>query len=274
MNKKIIDKLPRFRQSRFRNPTSAEKKLGLWVDRIGGGRESGIQNKLRILGMYGAVRIEGNRGCFINAATGEEKPEDGDIMLLFPDVPAMYYPDESWNVKWILWNGPEANLLRELEYISPSKPLVKNCPAMTEFHSELTSIIQREDMSAILERKNIIISLVKELYKAANRKDKANDNLMEKAVNYIKSNTDKDLSVNTLAADFNLSSTHFRRLFKAYAGMSPKEYMLSNKITRAKKELTEGRSIKEISDELGFCDVFHFMRTFKKIAGINPGQFC
>jgi AraC-like DNA-binding protein len=194
-------------------------------------------------------------------------------MLLFPDVPAMYYPHESWDTKWILWNGPEAEALCELGYLCPAKPVIKDFPSMLYYHSELLSIIQREDIGAALARKNIVISLVGELFKAANASIDVNYGLMEKAVEYINSSLGNDLTVENLAARFNLSATHFRRLFKAFAGMSPKEYMLSSKINRAKKLLLDGRPIKEISDELGFCDVFHFMRTFKKIAGINPGQF-
>ncbi len=255
---------------------NAERKLALWVDRVGGGKEKGIQAQMRILGQYAAVKIEEGAGRFINTVSGEERVEAGNIMLLFPDVPCMYYPDDCWTVKWILWNGPEAALLEKLGFMNRRKPVVRqNCQAMDSAHSLLMEITGREDLMTILERKSIILDLARELCRAGNAsaKQKATDKMLEKAISHIDSQESKNLSIKELASISNMSITHFRRLFKAYAGRSPKEYILASKISRAKKCLIEGHSIKEVAEMLGFCDVFHFMRTFKKVAGVNPGSF-
>jgi len=34
-----------------------------------------------------------------------------------------------------------------------------------------------------------------------------------------------------------------------------------------------GTTVKEVADALGFSDVFHFSRVFKKINGLPPGRY-
>ncbi|MHC4874092.1 MAG: AraC family transcriptional regulator [Planctomycetota bacterium] len=272
MKKTTIDNIPTFKSSQFRNPSVPERKLNLWLDRVGENKEKGIQTKLRILGLYGAVKFEGSPGYFVNSITGKERLCDGDIVLLFPDIPAMYYPDKSWQAKWILWDGPESDSFRELGYLNPEKPVIKSYTRFSEFHTALSKNIAREDLSAALERKNIISSLVQDIFRAVNSTEKGSENSMEDVVKFINTQ-DADLTVEELAEQFNYSCTHFRRLFKAYTGSSPKEYLTSAKINKAKKLLLDGKPIKDIANTLGFCDVFHFMRTFKKVAGVNAGKF-
>jgi AraC-like DNA-binding protein len=76
-----------------------------------------------------------------------------------------------------------------------------------------------------------------------------------------------------LASECNLSPTHFRRIFDKYTGSSPKEFILSMKISKAKQLLSEGKSIKEVAELSGFNDIFYFMRAFKKMSGITAGRF-
>ena len=51
------------------------------------------------------------------------------------------------------------------------------------------------------------------------------------------------------------------------------DFITSLRISRAKQLLAEGKSIKEVAALVGYSDVFYFMRIFKKVTGITPGQF-
>jgi AraC-like DNA-binding protein len=70
-----------------------------------------------------------------------------------------------------------------------------------------------------------------------------------------------------------MSPAHFRRQFKARTGTSPKAFQVAQRITRAKESLAAGRSLKETAARLGFGDVFHFMRLFRRVTGQTAGQF-
>jgi len=71
-----------------------------------------------------------------------------------------------------------------------------------------------------------------------------------------------------------MSKATFYRSFKKEFGISPLEYILSEKIKNAKQLLKHPElSIKKVSFECGFNDVNYFVRLFKKMEGITPRQY-
>lgn len=95
-----------------------------------------------------------------------------------------------------------------------------------------------------------------------------------KGIIYLEEDLNQDLSVAEIAKMCNVSSNCFRRLFKAYSGMSPSDYRLSVKISKAKQFLESNTvSITEISDTLGFTDPAYFSRLFKQKTGISPKEY-
>jgi hypothetical protein len=63
-------------------------------------------------------------------------------------------------------------------------------------------------------------------------------------------------------------------LFKESVGISPKQYVLTLRIQKAKQMLSEGRErVQSIADRCGFESGAHFSRTFKKHVGMTPAQY-
>lgn len=95
-----------------------------------------------------------------------------------------------------------------------------------------------------------------------------------KGIIYLEEDLNQDLSIEEIAKMCNVSSNCFRRLFKAYSGMSPSDYRLGVKISKAKKFLESNTvSVSEISDALGFTDPAYFSRLFKQKTGISPKEY-
>lgn len=85
---------------------------------------------------------------------------------------------------------------------------------------------------------------------------------------------DDDLDLKGLGRRFSMSPEHLCRKFKAVYGVSPLKYAVELRISAAKNMLTHSeQSIKEISDSLGFSDVYAFSKSFRKNAGLPPGRF-
>lgn len=64
------------------------------------------------------------------------------------------------------------------------------------------------------------------------------------------------------------------RLFRRFDHQSPYQFLLRLRMTRgAELLLAPGTSVKQVAEELGFADAFHFSRTFKKLMGLPPAQF-
>lgn len=84
-----------------------------------------------------------------------------------------------------------------------------------------------------------------------------------------------DLSIAKIAARCGVSECYFRRLFQEYSGESPVSFRQRHRIERAKQLLLseENFTVGEIARELGFSDVYHFSKTFKKHCGVSPLKF-
>lgn len=98
--------------------------------------------------------------------------------------------------------------------------------------------------------------------------------LLRRVVNYVKAHLDEDLTLRRLAKIAKMSPYHFARAFKESTGLSPHQYVLEQRIARAKKVLKDSNaSLAEIAYKLGFPSQSHFTMMFRKIVGITPGAY-
>ena len=84
----------------------------------------------------------------------------------------------------------------------------------------------------------------------------------------------KELSIGEVAKECAVSESALRYIFKEQTTMSPVQYRLFARIKQAAYLLeSTGKSISEISEELGFFDVAYFCKVFKKHMGVTPKQY-
>lgn len=88
---------------------------------------------------------------------------------------------------------------------------------------------------------------------------------------YLEQHFTDSISVPVLAQQCHVSEASFRRLFKAYAGMTPVEYLHKLRMERAQFYLESGTmTVGEIAAAVGIEDAAYFSRLFKKRMGIPP----
>ena len=95
-------------------------------------------------------------------------------------------------------------------------------------------------------------------------------------IKYIRENfTDKDISVDLLAKKACMSTSHFHKKFKNTLGVSPIDYINSEKIKFSKKLIKEKTNfqISEIAFMSGFNNTSYFYRQFKRMEMMTPQQF-
>ena len=100
--------------------------------------------------------------------------------------------------------------------------------------------------------------------------------ILKQAVSYIDKNfADPDISIEDIAAQAYISPSYFYRIFKAQYSVSPKQYIVSARINKARIMLMEnsGLSVSEIARECGFTNLYHFDRIFKEKTGQSPTEF-
>ncbi|WP_026755815.1 AraC family transcriptional regulator [Sediminibacter sp. Hel_I_10] len=103
-----------------------------------------------------------------------------------------------------------------------------------------------------------------------------NDTRIGTVIKYIKEHlTDKNMSVDILAKKAYMSTSHFHKQFKNTLGISPIDYINSEKIRLSKKlmKASEDFRMSEIAYKSGFNNTSYFNRQFKKMELMTPQQF-
>jgi two-component system response regulator YesN len=85
---------------------------------------------------------------------------------------------------------------------------------------------------------------------------------------------DPELSLNEVAAQANLSASHFSAVFSQQTGQTFKEYLTQIRMGKAKEllRMTTLRSA-EIAYQIGYNDPHYFSSVFKKNTGLSPMEF-
>lgn len=100
--------------------------------------------------------------------------------------------------------------------------------------------------------------------------------LLQPLINWMMVNiSDPNIGVREFASYLDISPRRLNALFQETFNISPYAYFLNLRIRKAKEILfnSEGITIKNISKEVGFRSVSHFIATFKKSVGLSPEHF-
>jgi AraC family transcriptional regulator len=92
-------------------------------------------------------------------------------------------------------------------------------------------------------------------------------------LDYIHSSLDQPLHLADLAAVAGISQYHFCRLFKQSIGVAPYQYVLQQRLEKARELLHQRKhTIAEIALLVGCKDQSRFARQFKQRFGVMPGM--
>ncbi len=96
-------------------------------------------------------------------------------------------------------------------------------------------------------------------------------NEMQKAIDFIENNLDKDINFEIVAKEVGMSAFYFHRIFSAVIGISPTTYIRNRRLTVAAQEISKNnKSILDIALKYGFESHEAFSRAFKNFHGVVP----
>jgi AraC family transcriptional regulator len=85
---------------------------------------------------------------------------------------------------------------------------------------------------------------------------------------------DEKLSLTAIAEELDISHYYFCRLFKQSTGITPHQYLIQQRVERAKQMLRQPNlKITFIAQECGFANHSHFAKYFRQHTGVTPKQF-
>ena len=96
--------------------------------------------------------------------------------------------------------------------------------------------------------------------------------VVKKIVSYLNENYACKISLDQIAQNLYLSPVYISKLFKEETGESPINYLIKIRLDKAKEllEKEEHVSIRGVASQVGYDDVYHFSKLFKKYYGISP----
>lgn len=98
-------------------------------------------------------------------------------------------------------------------------------------------------------------------------------NAVRKAKTFIKENYYREINLDDIVAELNLSKYYFQRLFKNSTSISVHRYLIALRVEKAKQALQRGESLVQTAYGCGFYDQSHLNRCFKMLIGMTPGRY-
>lgn len=98
--------------------------------------------------------------------------------------------------------------------------------------------------------------------------------VVEQVISYFEDHYAEKISLDGIAENMYLSPFYISRIFKSEIGDTPIHYLINIRMERAKELLESGfaGSVQEVAAQVGYDDVYHFSKLFKKRYGFPPSQ--
>lgn len=96
---------------------------------------------------------------------------------------------------------------------------------------------------------------------------------IERAIAYIRHNITRQPNLDEIAGHIGLSPFHFHRLFRKWAGVSPKQFLEYLTVQYAKQQLRNASSVLETTHKLGLSSPARLHDQFVTLEAVTPGQY-
>lgn len=259
-------------------------KSPLGTIRLGGVNQGGFgvgSLTPRTLRCYGIVQILNGVGAYSDGAV-RQKLGKGDLVVFFPGKPHRCgtEPEEFWDELWFEFEGPAFDLMRKTGLLDPKRPVhhTQDCDHwFKRFFQIIPPLHLREKTppQVIVSR---FIAVLTEILADSYAPDDApvpRDDWVNAACELLATHEGVGgLQPEAVARKLGFSYESFRKKFRDAVGFAPGRFHLDSRIDRAAALLHQGRhTIKEIAEQLEFCDEFYFSRCFKRRFGQSPRAF-
>jgi AraC-like DNA-binding protein len=235
---------------------------------------------MRVLGSYALVLIVAGKGYYRDARGTRCDLVPGDTVVVFPDVPHAYGPagTEGWTQVYFVFAGPQFDLWRRRGVLRPEHPVLR-VGAAPYWRERLAHVLEGDPQGRRgggLRALGRFVEIVAELIAADEEaRSPGRDRWLERSLMLLGHRTAQGwFAPQEVAREVGLTYESFRKRFVQLSGESPGQYQRRRRLDWARAAIYQGdRSMKQIADELGFCDVFHFSKAFKQVVGTTPSEY-
>lgn len=253
--------------------------------RLGGVNQGGVgvgQSAPRTLSCYSLVFILNGGGVYTDEHTGPITLVAGDLVVFFPGRPHRCgtRPGEFWDEIWFEFEGPAFDLMRTTGILDPQRP-VRSTQNPDHWFKRFFQLVpplhlrEKTPPQVLVSRFAAVLTEILAGGEIPDEPAAPQDDWVNTACELLAAHQGVvGVEPERVAKRLGFSYETFRKKFKQATGSAPGRYQLDSRIDRAAALLHQGRqSIKEIADELRFCDEFYFSRCFKRRFGQSPRAF-
>lgn len=209
---------------------------------------------------------------------------EGDIFIIKPNTKISYKQETKnpWEYIWFEFYGGVAkkiiscidakeNLIIKTTKLETIKHLFKSAVnKLSDCYKNSESILID---STLLNMFSLILSEqtnLKECKELTKKEIKVSE-----IISFIESNySNSDLTIKSIADKFYFTQSYFTRLFKETTGVTPIQFIIKIRMTKACELLShKSFTIAQIAENVGFKNQFYFSKEFKKYYGITPSQY-
>jgi AraC-like DNA-binding protein len=216
----------------------------------------------------------------IDLKTGSRDLLPGSLMIVSTPGPHIYYlpnDSDSWEFVFLIMKGREA--LRLTRIVETTLGNVLDTGELNETISLLHETLDYF-LSIGLEDLYINSCYTYRLFMTLFGEAQGfgvninNEGRFSALIQFLKDNLHRNISVEEMAKNMNLSRSHFTRLFSEEMNTTPRKYLEDLRLKTAIELLFDEQfNIKKAAASCGFTDDNYFCRLFKKRYGLSPGKY-
>lgn len=204
-------------------------------------------------------------------------PEAGDVYIIPANTDHEYFsdPDDPWDKLWFNIGGSLIQSMLSC-YGIHGVVLFKHVPQkIRHLFEEGIATLQESPVNCLKLAPMILLNIIIELAEHhRNMEQNISPDAAEIRDLLLLNISNPDFSISDMEPRIHYSRSQILRIFEQSFKESPYQYLLNQRIECAKLLLKDPtKTVKHTALSLGFSDVFHFSKIFKKKTGLSPMEY-
>jgi AraC-like DNA-binding protein len=166
-------------------------------------------------------------------------------------------------------------------YAFAKEVIAKVLRAMVGCNLEIGSFVERHNpydrlthCASLDELRSFLSALIRDSSQQVQEQKAQQDPIKDFVMNYVQHHYNQDISLESAARRLNMSRNYLSTYFREKTGMTFTDYLNTFRIARAKELLSvKDIQIQEVATQIGYLNTNSFIRMFKKISGMTPGEY-
>lgn len=191
--------------------------------------------------------------------------EEGMVFIVPSNVGISMKHKTFYSYRSFCFSGSYAEYFNERQ---PEKLILSNLG--NEMETMYQSFLRTGDEGAFIKELTRQLGFQK---KKDMEEETAKSILVRQAVELMQEHTEDKYSVESIANQLYVSKYYFSHIFKAEMDISPKQYMIQNKLRRVKEKILQEDNTTRIAEDMEFAAQSHMCSVFKRYMGVSMNEY-